>query len=66
MLSLISRKKKWFIGCSYNPSKDIINDHISYLVKCLDYYSPFHDNILLLGDLNFEISETCMKEFCEA
>ena len=51
-VSLIIRKKKWFIGYSDNPSKNII-----ILVKCLNYYSRFHVNILLLGDIILKLEK---------
>ena len=63
---LTVKKKKWFIGCCYNPSKDFINDYFAYLAKCSDHYSPFYDNILLFGDFNSVIKEISMNEFCEA
>ena len=57
------RKKKWLLGCSYNPHKNISN-HLHHLNKGLDLYLKSFDNILIMGDLNFEVSENCLNGFC--
>ena len=58
-------KKRWLIGCSYNPTKAMIYDHTNYLSKCLDHFSSSYENIIILGDLNSEICEPAMSEFCD-
>ena len=45
-------KKKWLICGFYNPHKNQIGDHISFLSKSLDYYLSYYDNIIILGDFN--------------
>ena len=48
------RKKKWLIGCSYNPHKGLIAKHLTEIGKDLDVFSANYDNFILLGDFNFE------------
>ena len=56
-------KKKWLICDFYNPHKTQILKHISFLSKSLDYYLSYYDNIIILGDFNYEHTETYMKDF---
>ena len=58
------RKKKWLLGCSYNPHKSNISNHLHHLNKGLDLYLKSYDNILIMGDLNSEVSENCLNGFC--
>ena len=58
------RKKKWLLGCSYNPHKNNISNHLHHLNKGLDVYLKSFDNILIMGDLNSEVSENCLNGFC--
>ena len=58
------RKKKWLLCCSYNPHKNNISNHMHHLNKGLDVYLKNYDNLLILGDLNSELEETCLNDFC--
>ena len=58
------RKKKWLLCCSYNPHKINISNHMHHLNKGLDVYLENYDNLLILGDLNSELEETCLNDFC--
>ena len=58
------RKKKWLIGCSYNPHKGLIAKHLTEIVKDLDIFSENYDNFILLGDFNSEPKEQYVKYFC--
>ena len=58
------RKKKWLLCCSYNPHKKNISNHMHHLNKDLDVYLKNYDNLLILGDLNSELEETCLNDFC--
>ena len=58
-------KKKWLIGCTYNPSKDLISKHIKSLSKYIDEHLKLYDNIIIMGDFNAEPIDSEMKEFCE-
>ena len=35
-----------------------------HLNKGLDVYLKNYDNLLILGDLNSELEETCLNDFC--
>jgi hypothetical protein len=59
------RKKKWLLCCSYNPHKSFIVNHLNNLGNVLDRYLSAYDNLLILGDLNSEVSESAMNEFCK-
>ena len=58
------RKKKWLICCCYNPNKFLINKFTYDIGKVLDSFIGNYDNFLIVGDLNSEITESSMHEFC--
>ena len=58
-------KKKWLIGCSYNPHKSMITNYLSVLSLGLDQLTQQYDNIILLGDFNCEPTDSEMLDFCE-
>ena len=60
------RKKKWLFSFSYNPHKSNISDHLHHLSKGLDVYLKSYGNILIMGDLNSEVSENCLNGFCSS
>ena len=53
------------INCSYNPHKNLIDNHVDALSKYLDLYSSRYEKVLLLGDFNAGIEEKHMKCFCD-
>ena len=57
-------KKKWLLVGSYNPKKSLISNHLSALSKNLDHYLSSFDNVIIFGDLNSEIREESMSDFC--
>ena len=57
-------KKKWFLNCSYNPSKSNIITHLEHLRRSLELHSANYDNLLLIGDFNVNTSELKVKDFC--
>ena len=59
------RKKKWLFFCTYNPNKNLISNHLKEIDKNLDNYSSKYDNVILLGDLNSEPTESAVRDFCE-
>ena len=59
------RKKKILMSCSYNFAKSDISSHLSIVGRSLDSYMSSYDNFSVIGDLNSEISEMAMSEFCE-
>ena len=58
-------KKKWLVGNTYNPSKDLISNHIKALSMYIDEHLQLYDNIIIMGDFNSESLDTEIKEFCE-
>ena len=59
------RKKNILMCCSYNPAKSNISSHLSLVGRSLDSYMFSYDNFLVIGDVNSEISEMAMSDFCE-
>ena len=53
------------MGCLYSPAKSNISFHLSIVGWPLDSYMSNHDNFLVTGDLNSEISQMAMSEYCE-
>ena len=58
-------KKKWLIGSTYNPSKDLISKHVKVLSTYVDEHLQQYENIIIMGDFNSEPLDTELKEFCE-
>ena len=61
---LTIRKKKWLLCCSYNPNKTFITKHLAEIGRNQDLFSSKYDSFILLGDLNSEICEEPMTDFC--
>ena len=40
--------------------------HLSALRKSLDLYSTQYENFVILGDLNVEVDNNDMKDFCKS
>ena len=49
----------------YNPNKSLVNKFTYDIGKVLDSYMGNYDNFLIVGDLNSEITESAMHEFCK-
>ena len=49
----------------YNPHKSNTKQHLSSTSKGLDELSSEYDNILIIGGLNSEMSESSLNEFCQ-
>ena len=60
-----SKKNKWLLSYSYNPYKGNIKQHLSNISKGLDELNSKYDNILIVGDLNSELSEPSLDQFCQ-
>ena len=58
-------KIKWLIGGFYNPNKLYIEDFLKDVGNCLDIYLNSYENLIIMGDLNSEITERAMHEFCD-
>jgi exonuclease III len=63
-LEINLRKTKWLIFGGYNHNKSNIDNYLSILGPALDFYMSKYENWLLIGDLNSELQEHSMNEFC--
>ena len=61
----LSKKTKWLLSYSCNPHKGNTKQHLSNISKGLDELNSKCDNILIIGDLNYEMSEPSLDEFCQ-
>ena len=61
----MSQKNQWQLSYSYNPHKGNTKQYLSNVSKGLDELNSKYDNILIIGDLNTEMSETSLNEFCQ-
>ena len=60
------RKKKWLLVSTHNPiHKNLISNHLKEISENLDNYSSKYDNVILLGDLSLEPTESAVRDFCE-
>ena len=59
------KKNKWLLSYSYNPYKGNTIQHLPNISKGLDELNSKYDNILIIGDLNSEMSEPSLNEFCQ-
>ena len=59
-------KKKWLLCCSCNPHRRFISNYLFDVGKNLDLLSTNYNNILLLGDLNAEVENNFLKDFCDS
>ena len=58
------RKKKWLLCSSYNPNKNNIEFHLENVTKNLALYSSNYENLIIFGDTNVSIDNSCMAGFC--
>ena len=61
----MSQKNQWRLSYSYNPHKGNTKQYLSNVSKGLDELNSKYDNILIIGDLNTEMSEPSLNEFCQ-
>ena len=54
---------KWLINCSYNPHKNMIENHIRALSEILDIYSSSYNKFIIQGDFNIEMEEQQIRIF---
>ena len=59
------RNDKWLMNCSYNPHKNLIDNHLDPISKYLDLYSSKYEKVLILGNFNADIKEKHMRCFCD-
>ena len=48
-----SRKRKWFLNCSYNPHQKSISNHLECLNRFIDKHSNSFDNFIFIGILTY-------------
>ena len=61
------RKKRWLLCCTYNPNRNNISNHLDLLRRSLNLYSAEYEHIIIVRDLNnTEVTQTCMKVFCDS
>ena len=48
----------------YNPNKSEISHHLECLNSLLDDHSKIYDSYVFIIDINVNISDSSMKEFC--
>ena len=56
--------ERWLLGCSYNPKKLLISEHLNEIDKYLDLLLSKYI-FMLIGDLNAEPTEAAVSDFCE-
>ena len=61
----LSKKNKWLLSYSYSPYKGNTKQHLSNISKGLDELNSKYDNILIIGDLNTEMSEPSLNELSQ-
>ena len=64
MVEINLRSRKWLLSCSYNPKTNLMADHLHCTGRGIDFYSSKYDNFIVLGDLNTEVSNSFMEQFC--
>ena len=47
-----------------SPKTILIADHLYCIGRGIDFYSSKYDNFVILGDLNTEVSNSFMEQFC--
>ena len=58
------RKRRWLLDGPYNPNKSEISHHLECLNSLLDDHSKIYDSYVFIIDINVNISDSSMKEFC--
>ena len=58
-------RKKWLLGCFYIPHKTYISDFLNEISKVLDLTTANYEHLFIMGDLNSEVKEKYLTEFCQ-
>ena len=58
------KNRKWLIVCSYNPHKSMIQNHLNIISKRFDELCKKYENFILIGEINSDLCEDAMNEFC--
>ena len=65
-VEVIINKQKWLISHSYNPDLKTAQEHFEKLQISLDLLPSKYKNLLMIGDLNCEIDNSEMPNFCDS
>ena len=49
---------------SFNPNVGLIQNYTANLSKYLDFYSSKYENFIVIDDLNAEMTDSYLEEFC--
>jgi hypothetical protein len=60
------RNKKWILCGTYKPPSQKKCYYLSSMQKAIDYYRSGCEKFVILGDLNMEMHESTMEEFCSS
>ena len=58
-------RKKWLLGWFYNPHKTYVSDFLKEISKVLNLTTANYEHLLIVGDLNSEVKEKYLTEFCQ-
>ena len=61
----LSLKNKWLLVYSYNSHKGNSKQHLSNTSEGWDEVNSKYDNVFTIADLNSEMSEPCLDEYCQ-
>ena len=59
------KKNKWLLSYSYNRHEGKKKEDLSNISKGLNELNSKYNNILIMGDLNSEMSEPSLDKFCQ-
>ena len=62
----LPNKKKCLLGCSYNPEKALISNHLAELSRTFDLCLTKCDQLLYLGDFNAGVEDSSVNNFCSS
>ena len=63
-IELNLQKNKWLLFCCYNPHKHLLKHYLFQIESVINFYFKTYENLIILGNLNPEISDLNMESFC--
>ena len=57
------RNQNWLIGCSYNPDKSMISQHMEAVVKNMVLYPSTYENLNFWGDFNADMKHSALTDY---
>ena len=55
--------KKWFLCCTNNPKKSLIENHLQQLQEQLEVFSERYEHFLIMRDFNTDVSDHSITLF---